>query len=235
MPSYFLPDLKPEVGSIQQLSGQEHHHLSIVSRARIGDRMMLNNGKGILAEAEITQIDKQSSSFIVTALLSQSLVPRYAIALSLLKNQNDELVIEKCTELGAGEFFPFTSRYSVRKPSPSSISRFEKIALAAIKQCDNPYLPMINPVMILKATLSSIISKGYLPVLCSEKRPDLWADNLDKCDPCFIIGPEGGWSEDEYELFKEIPHISISPLVTRAETAAIAIASQYLLSSRIKS
>jgi RsmE family RNA methyltransferase len=94
---------------------------------------------------------------------------------------------------------------------------------------------MINPVMILKATLSSIISKGYMPVLCSEKRPDLWADNLDKCDPCFIIGPEGGWSEDEYELFKEIPHISISPLITRAETAAIAVASQYLLSSRIKS
>lgn len=234
MPSYYLPSLKPEIGSIQQLGGQEHHHLAIVGRARIGDRLVLNNGIGILAEAEIIKIEKQCSSVRIVSLLEKRFVPRYAVAFSLLKNQNDELAVEKCTELGASEFFPFISRYSVRKPSSSTISRFEKIALAAIKQCDNPCLPLINPVLSLKDTLSLIISKGFVPVLCSEKRPEQWLDQGVEGEPCFIIGPEGGWSEEEYELFKDYRQISISNLITRAETAAIAVASQYLLSSRIK-
>ncbi|HRY84425.1 MAG TPA: RsmE family RNA methyltransferase, partial [Candidatus Cloacimonadota bacterium] len=104
---------------IVELSGAEHHHLSRVSRHQSGDAIKLNNGSGLLALGRITEIGKNSTMIEVMAQIPVQAVPDYAIAFALLKSQNDELLVEKCTELGASAFFPFVSEFTIRKPSPN--------------------------------------------------------------------------------------------------------------------
>ena len=228
MPSIYHPQLNEDFC----ISGPEYHHLSRVLRVKIGDQILLNDGKGSLAKAIIRDIDKKCVRFeLLEPVVYQEPASSFAIAFSLLKNKHDELIVEKCTELGCLEFYPFISSYSVRKGE--DISRFERIALSAIKQCDNPWLPHVNPVYTLKEAIKQTKKQGYTPIFCSEHRPDTWLSDLKlpaNAKPCFFIGPEGGFSEEEllYIEQEELNQISISKLILRAETAAIAIAAQYV-------
>jgi 16S rRNA (uracil1498-N3)-methyltransferase len=231
MPSYYTPDLSP-VSSFVVLEGEEFHHLSHVKRVGVGDMLKLNSGKGVIAAGRISELGKHSARIEVTSIDSIPLqTNKYAIAFTLLKNKHDELIVEKCTELGASKFYPMVSEFSVRNPSTNSDQRFERIALSAIKQCDNPYLPAINPTISVVKALANIISEGWMPVLCSERRPDVWLRDLKlEAPPCFLIGPEGGWAESEFAMFtaNHVPEVIISNLIARAETAAITIAAQYV-------
>ena len=206
-----------------------------VTRACEGSIITLNSGKGSLATACVVSIDSKQARLELVSIQEGMHFPiPYAIAFALLKNRHDELLVEKCTELGAGRFFPLLSRFTIRKGSHAGITRFERIALAAIKQCDNPILPTISPIQSLKEGLRMIQEEGYRPILCSEDKPKLWLSDLGISPddrPCFIIGPEGGWSDEEKQLFTElnIDQISIGYLVSRAETAGITIAAQWLL------
>jgi 16S rRNA (uracil1498-N3)-methyltransferase len=228
MPSYYCPELSTD-SKIVTLQGDEFHHLSRVRRTNIGDLIRLNSGKGYLAEARVVFIGKQSADLeIIQTITPYSFLPHYAIAFALLKNHHDELAIEKCTELGARDFFPFTSKYSVRNEGKHTIARFARIALAAIKQCDNPFLPQVHSVLPLEATVALIREKGYMPVLCSEvERITMLKDIHNTVPPCFIIGPEGGFSEAELIALQDIHSIKLLPLICRAETAAIAVSAQY--------
>ncbi len=232
MPCIHYPDLNSQSEGILELGAQEFHHLSRVLRAKRGDRLLLNSGQGFTAEASILEMGKTSALLqLLGKAIRHDPIPNFAIAFSLLKNRNDELIVEKCTELGCKEFFGFTSSYSVRKSD--DISRFERIALAAIKQCDNPWLPLINPVQALKDSIDQVKQKAYIPIFCTEQRPDLWLHDLElpvDIKPCFFIGPEGGWDDDELEYIKQnkLDQISIASLILRAETAAITVAAQWI-------
>jgi 16S rRNA (uracil1498-N3)-methyltransferase len=232
MPSFYSPDLDQASQQII-LQGTEYHHLAPVLRHKPGDVVRLNSGKGWLGQGVIKSIDKSQASLeVVEKYFTDKPKPSYSIAFSLLRNKNDEWLIEKVTELGAAEFFPVLTRYAVRNPSANTLSRFKTTALSAIKQCDNPWLPVIHPVYSLKQALTEIRNAGYVPVVASEQRPDTWMDNLTKeQNYCFIIGPEGGFDQEEFALMAafQVDAISISSNVLRAETAAIAVAAQFNL------
>jgi 16S rRNA (uracil1498-N3)-methyltransferase len=229
MPAFYSPELNGTTTQIILIQ-DEYHHLNHVLRYKIGDDVMLNSGKGWQSKGIISSISKTQAVVDIQSVEFHEQVSNYAIAFSLLRSKNDEWLVEKVTELGVSELFPMTTQYSVRNPSKNTLARFQLTALNAIKQCNNPWLPVINPIETLNATLQAIVKKGYVPILASENRPDVWITSLDKHKPyCFIIGPEGGFSPEEFELFtkQSIGGISVSRLILRAETAAITIAAQY--------
>lgn len=231
MPSYYVQGLdKLKPGDSVQLEGEEYHHLRVTKR-RSKELLLLNSGSGYLATAELT--GKFGKSEVLTILQISAVPPplhSFSIAFALLRNRNDELLVEKCTELGAAAFFPLITEHSVRQVSANTIQRFAKVSLAAIKQCNNPWLPKIHPALSLAESLREISSQGFTPIVCSEAKPEQWLHHLAldvSCKPCFLIGPEGGWSEDEYRQFGHLQQISLGNLVTRAETAAIAVSAQW--------
>ncbi len=232
MPSFYAPQLSPETQNLI-LSGDEAHHISRVFRHRVGDMIKLNSGVGSIAKAEITGIEKRDVELKILEVHSESKpAPEYAVAFSLLKSKHDEQIVEKVTELGAMSFYPLLTDYSVRLQSKNTVERFERISLAAIKQCDNPWLPHISEPMPLDTALKMIVQEGFTPLICSERKPEIWLYHIVKdsrIKPCFLVGPEGGWSEAELALFERqhFLEISISKLTLRAETAAIAIAAQW--------
>lgn len=230
MPSIYLPELSSEK-KIITVEGEEYHHLINVKRTGIGESVKLNSGAGLMAEGKLIKVNKKSAEIEIDKIETFPFPERpFAIAFALLKNRRDDWLIEKCTELGVIAFYTMLTDYSVRTPSQNTITRFKRTALAAIKQCDNPWMPKINEPLPLKETVNKIFSEGWIPVLCSERKPDKRITYLPKIiKPCFLIGPEGGFSEDEFTYFSEqnILSISICHLITRAETAAIAVAAQY--------
>ncbi len=237
MPSQYYPALPQCYHTKAEeliLEGEEFHHLARVLHHKPGDVVKLNSGSGLLALAEITAISKNSARMQILEYRQAKPFPApFAIAFSLLKNRRDEEIVEKCTELGATRFFPFTADYTVRKPVENTLLRFRNIALAAIKQCDNPVLPIMHPVADLRDTLQVIRAEALTPVLCSERRPDVWINDLASgqlCGPCFIIGPEGGFSREEFAFFtaEALVELSLGYLITRADTAAVSIAAQWL-------
>ncbi len=235
MPSFFCPGLNKSQNTIT-LTGDEYHHVAHVLRHKPGDEIRLNSGDGWLGKGIINSISKTQVTIDVTdAVYTEPSPTAYALAFSLLRNKNDEWLVEKATELGVLDMFPFQSQYSIRNPSSNTLKRFRQASLAAIKQCDNPFLPTIHDIVSLDALLSSIQQKGYHAVLASEHRPELWMDSLKQGIPyCFIIGPEGGFSPDEFSIIKQsgAKEISLSKLVLRAETAAITAAAQFTMLNR---
>ncbi len=231
MPSCYVPQLNDSTAELS-ITAAEFHHLSHVKRLMVGTNIKLNSGSGILATGEIVRIGKHSMDVkVVSREFYPRRKPELATAFALLKNKHDELIIEKVTELGATVFYPLVSEFGVRTASSGTSARFEKIAVSAIKQCDNPWLPKIRETASLPLVLEQIKQDGWQAVLCSEHRPNTRVQDLDlPHPPCFLIGPEGGWSPPELELFSslEIPEIAISDLILRAETAAIAVAAQFV-------
>ncbi len=233
MPSFYTPDLDNRSTKLL-ITGSEYNHIVNVFRKRPGDEIKLNSGHGFIGKAVISQIRKKE---VVVELISvreyKKSTPEIAVAFSLLRNKNDNLLVEKLTELGVKHLYPFTSENSVRKPSKNTITKFEETCVSAIKQCDNPFLPECHEVLSLKSTLNTVTENGYIPLIASELEgePLLGAvvESYDK-PFCIFIGPEGGFSPDEFEIFKKnkVVTYSLCNRVLRAETAAITAIAQMI-------
>ncbi len=232
MPCFYTPDLRKNTKNLI-INDEEFHHISHVFRRKVGDEILLTNGTGILAEARIVEIMKnQLSAEIFKIHKKKKSAPEIAAAFPLLKNKHDALIIEKLTELGIKEFFPVITRHSVRQPSRNTVEKFEKVAIAAMKQCDNGFLPKIHEVQKLDQLLEIIENYQFIVALEIGKHKTLKVilDELAGKPICFLIGPEGGFSDDEIKLFKEreIPAFTLGNHILRAETAAISVASQII-------
>ncbi len=236
MPSFYCPQLD-EKSKIVSIEDTEFKHIAKVFRHKIGDGINLNSGKGFYASAEIIELDKNKLVCQIKAFVpKEKYEPAIAVAFSLLRNKNDFLLVEKLTELGVAELFPFESDYSVRKASKNTKEKFVTTAIGAIKQCDNAHLPIVNDSIRLSQVIENVITKGYIPVIASELENDKTIiDVVNEAKGkaiCIFIGPEGGFSKGEFDLFKqkEFIQFKLGINILRAETAAICAVSQVISS-----
>lgn len=234
MPSFYTPDLNDQADLIE-INGSEYHHITKVFRFNEGKEIFLNSGNGIFAKAIITKISKKNLLCQISEFLPrEKYQPDIALAFSLLRNKNDNLLVEKLTELGVAELFPFESDYTVRKASSNTHEKFMITAIEAIKQCDNGFLPRIAECRKLAKQIENIESKGYKVLIASEKEKDVTLKDIlakNNIQPiCIVIGPEGGFSPSEFEYFseKKIQEYKLGLNILRAETAAICALSQVI-------
>ncbi len=230
MPAFYCPDFTQN-SPRTVLAGEEFHHLTHVMRKQSGQNILLTNGTGLLAQAVIVKIGKKHAELDILSIEEKKAgVPRIAIAFSLLRNKHDHMIVEKLTELGFKEFFPFMSDFTVRKDSGNAVAKFEAVSVAALKQCDGAYLPTIHPIMEFKETVQYLQNSGYIPLVASEWRPMSNRCTLvdGEHDVCLVIGTEGGFSDDERNWISDrnIETFTLGNHIVRAETAAIAAAGQ---------
>ena len=182
--------------------------------------------------------DKPTKKAVVVAKAESPRV-RVTILMSLIKNDNFDLVLQKATELGVSQIVPIITDRTIKKDL--NMSRSQRILVEASEQCGRSDVPVINPVKKLGDALKelgSIDEKKVGVFVCNQnglnindilKKKDSYTDLI------FLIGPEGGWSAKEIKLFEDakIKSVKINQNVLRAETAAIALlAVVYLVSLR---
>ncbi len=232
MPCFYKPDMKKD-DNIVSITGSEFHHISHVFRRKEGDEIVLSSGNGLLAEGTIESLSKKE--LIVSIIKMSSLQmskPKMAVAFPLLKNKHDNMIIEKLTELGVKEFYPITTERTVRKASTNTVEKFQKVAIAAMKQCDNAFLPQIHQVLTLPELIQSL--GNYTPLVALEvgkhKTVNEAYPELQEQAICLIIGPEGGFDEKEIEFLKNknVNTFTLGNHILRAETAAITASAQLL-------
>jgi 16S rRNA (uracil1498-N3)-methyltransferase len=234
MPCYYAPELSSKTNRLS-FRGKEYHHLANVMRVQPGDVILLTNGKGLLADFKVESLDgKQIDGEIMNIKHLPPAQPAVATSFALLKNKNDELIVEKLTELGVREFFPITTKRTIRKPGKNTTEKFQKTAIAAIKQCENAYLPKIHETKKLEKALQNIQKAGYEPVVALEVGKHILLENIIKQEPqqnyCLLFGPEGGFSSHEIEFLQaqKVKFFTLGNHILRAETAAISAVSQIL-------
>lgn len=205
------------------------HQWQKVFRLTVGDKIIIFNGGDSEYEAHFELLSKKEAVLIVdreTRIEKQTNIELH-IFQSIIKKDNFELIVEKCTEIGATVFHPIISERSEKKDL--NIERLNKIAKEAAEQSGKTALPkIINPEFFEKA-ISNFDGELFAFDFDGESMARSNLANSKKVG--LLIGPEGGWSDEEKEIFnnKKIKKVSFGTQILRAETAAIAASALILL------
>jgi 16S rRNA (uracil1498-N3)-methyltransferase len=141
--------LAPNEWSSATLAGSEAHHVRSVLRLQRADRVVLFDGCGREATAEIIALDSATVQLrILQETLSPPLRAWITLAQAIPKGKNMDLIVQKAVEIGAAEIFPLLSARTVVQLDPASAAqkqvKWQTIALDAAKQCGQNWLPHIH-------------------------------------------------------------------------------------------
>lgn len=223
----FVDSLEPRV----TVRGDEFHHSIRVVRVRAGEEVELFDRAGNAARGTVESIERDHA-VIQTGEALPSRESNFSIhlAMAVIQLEKFELVLQKGTELGVKTFIPLvTERVELRPERYSGkMERWQKILFEAVKQCGRAIVPKIEP----PADFEEVIARSGDKILFDADAPPPTGNRQPATDLTILIGPEGGWSDDELRRARECGvHIErLGPRRLRAETAAIAAVS--VLASR---
>ena len=218
------------------IRNEESKHLVRVLRKKIGDRIFAADGNDTMYEALISDIGKSETHAEIVARHSKYHESNREVTLgvSILKNPaRFDYMVEKATELGVRTVIPLICENTI--PRHEKHQRLENIALAAMKQCGRSWLPRIQMLQSFDNLLN--ISYSCDVKLIPHEKADLtksiptFLKNFDaKQSILVIIGPEGGFSEEEIHkaLASGFKSVSLGTRRLRTDTAAVVALSQIL-------
>ncbi len=232
MPHFFI-DAKNVNNNVAVISDKENYNHIVKSlRAKTGENILLIDENRIQYEGVIAKIDKTVIEIKVAKSYKskRSLPFRLYLAQSPLRSDAQSLIIEKATELGVDGVYPiFTDNCALKKSVvEQKVQKWQKIMLEASKQCERAYIPTCFEPSELDSLLKNT---NFDRILAFTERDaqyrlkDYLAQNPIKNDEkiLIIIGPEGGFSSQEFEYFNKnkITTLSLGDLILKAETAVI--------------
>jgi 16S rRNA (uracil1498-N3)-methyltransferase len=207
------------------LEEAQSHYLQKVMRLRVGDRVLLFNGKEGEWLVEIREFEKKQTYL---EIISQTAVQPSELDLwmlfSPLKPKRQEFLVEKATELGATCLLPVQcERTSIPRINLEKMSFHSR---EAAEQCGRLTLPEVRYLAPLREVLKEWPEERQL--LFGDETltaPSLNEISLDKSKKyAFLVGPEGGFSQQELSLLRALPGgqgVTLNPHILRAETAAL--------------
>ena len=209
---------------------QENSHLIKVLRKKTGDNVNITDGKGFLYSCSIIESHKNKSILeIENAVEFKNESPKLKVAISLTKNKERfEWFLEKATEIGINEITPIICRYSER--NKINLERSIKILISSMKQSLRYRLPIINKPVNFKdyITSKSKNNDNSFITTCLNSDISLLKKKLIKGnDSEIMIGPEGGFSQNELDLAKKAKFVPVSlgEARLRTETAGVMVCS----------
>lgn len=200
------------------------HQLIKVLRFRKGEKCMLLDGRGKKAPAEILELHKKEAVFEVGPVEGCQ-IPKKDLHLFCALSKKPatfELILQKATELGVRSITPLiTERCQVREVRKEQ--RLELILKEAFEQSEGCFLPELRAATPLKEVLGDFPEGAFLVGEPREENPPL-SQALTDGRINLVIGPEGGFSEEELGLMKAAgaQFFRLGEQILRMETAAIA-------------
>ncbi len=213
------------------LEDQEAVHAGKVLRIAKGGRIMATDGQGTIYAGKVTTIAGNLLRVAVTGKTEHPKPdPDVTIAIGNIKKRDRlEFAVEKAVELGVSRILIYQAGRSEKKRT--RMDRLESIALGAMKQSLRPWLPKVNEHKDLGTLLDE--NRDSRIVVADERKEgsgqELAGLKREK-NLLFVVGPEGGFTEQEMELLQTYGagSISLGHYRLRTETAVVAIASLLL-------
>ena len=198
----------------------DSRHILKSYRKGIGDILNFTNGNGLLSECKIIEKGKKIKVKIIKLSKREPNKVKIHIAISPLKNPSRfEWFVEKATEIGIEEITPIITKYSEKKKV--NHERLERISISSLKQSNQLFKPKINNTEKFSDFIKNNSDQKIMANL--KTKNILIKESINSNQICLIIGPEGGFSDDEIQEAKnnKITEISFGENRLRSETAAI--------------
>ncbi len=210
------------------ITGAHADHLVRVLRARVGQEFDISAG-GVVRRGRIATVQESRVEFELGEQVQAAPMANLTLVLAIFKFDRMEWAIEKCTELGVSRIVPVICRRTdshLALAATKRADRWRKLALQAAEQSRRAVPPEIAAPVELQDALNATTVASRIVLAESEEQVEL-RDVLashPEGEIALAIGPEGGWVEDELQLFQKAGWISASlgNTILRAETAAIA-------------
>ncbi len=213
-------------GQSLSLDAKQAHYLFGVMRMKVGEPVLLFNGRDGEWLATVTEARKKAGVLTCERqTLEQAMPPDLWLLFAPIKKTRTDFIVEKATELGVAKIQPvqteFTNSDRVNK------DRLQAHAIEAAEQCGGIYVPPVEKLLPLKTVLANWPADRTL-IFCDETSAgtassSLAGEQVGKW--AILIGPEGGFSAPEVEFLKGLEKVkvmSLGPRILRADTAAVA-------------
>jgi len=212
------------------LASNQYHYLKNVMRVNKNEFLKLFNGKDGEWLAEIIDIQKKYILLsIKEKIIKQKNSPNLWLFFAPIKKDRINILIQKSTELGVSVFVPIQSERSNVKNI--NINNLQKNAIEAAEQSQRLDVPIIKKEIKFSEMINSLSSDRCL-LFCDEKNinSENIIDLMDKIKNKYskwsiIVGPEGGFSENERKKLlniKQVHTASLGERILRSDTAATA-------------
>ena len=231
MPHFFIESKNKEKDLITINDTENYRHIAKALRARVGEKLLLIDENQIQYETIIKNI---TSSEIICEIQNSYPSTRdldfdLYLAQSPLRSDAQLTIMEKATELGVRAVYPIiTDNCALNKSIlEKKHEKWQKVMYEASKQCERA----IVPTCFEPTTLEKVLKENFDKILVLAERSTeislkqyLAQNPIKKGEKVLaIIGPEGGFSQNEFTYFKSknLPLISLGNLILKAETAVI--------------
>ncbi len=206
------------------LSEEESKHLCKVMRKQVGDQVLVLDGKGRKAVAEISLAHPKHAEVTIIKVEEKSNRKTINLTIAIAPTKNIsriEYFAEKATELGIDAIHPILCSQSERRVL--KIDRINKIMVAAMKQSGQVFLPKIEELTVLKEFIKN--HPNGLIAHCPNHliNPKLLNEVKNRDAVTVLIGPEGDFTEEEVNFALEHGYktVSLGNSILRTETAGI--------------
>lgn len=217
---FYQPGLRQ---GIHTLDEAEAHHAIKVLRLEVGDQIQVTDGLGAFAEARVSHIDKRQCQFEIDKLVEtpKRTNPIHLFVAPTKQSDRIEWLVEKVTEIGIDAITLMQCERSERKHL--SEDRLLKVALSALKQSQQSWLPVIEPMTPFSKIAGRTFDQKFIAYVDSANPDHLKKLATPTGSRALLIGPEGDFTPDELTLAlqKGWTKVSLGDTRLRTETAAL--------------
>src|SRR4051794_10819177 len=215
-------------GAQIELDSGQGNYLGNVMRLAVGAELLLFDGASGEWLARIASAGKKRMTLAVERRTREpETIPDVWLAFAPVKRAQTDWLVEKATELGAARLLPVITQRTIAERV--KLERLEAIAIEAAEQCGRTRIPQIVEPVDLRRFLDQLQPERNF-YFADENGGDALASTLREGPAVILVGPEGGFTDEERELVRNsgAAAISLGPRILRAETAALASLSAYM-------
>lgn len=214
------------VGEEIELDTEASQHLLKVLRLRVGDALIVFNGRGGEYSAELVKESKRVAYVKIgefQAINRESPIA-FHLGQGLSRNDRMDYAIQKSTELGVAEITPLLTEYCQVKLEgermEKRVEHWQKIAISACEQSGRTKIPTVHAVQTLE---DWVHARSGLSVICDLEDDDCIEHTLGKTSINILVGPVSGFSaaERQYAKAQGFHSLSLGPRILRTETAPV--------------
>lgn len=230
---YFFSEENLIINTETEIVGEEAGHIGLAHRAKKGERVKLQGPDKKRFQAEILSVGRGVVRLKVLEQIPTPPEPQVEVVLhqSVVSEKALDFILQKSTELGVRQIVLFNSQNTAQKLSKEKfinrLERWGKVVKEAAKQSERSVWPEIRFNLNFQDTVEELKKEDFFYLADASGGAVNKEDSKIK-KKNVVVGPEGGFTEEEVKAFKDLPNcrlLKLSNFILRAETASIAAVS----------